>query len=104
MTVNPSPIRVLLVEDDEDDYRLTRALLAEIQSRKFQLDWVSTYDAGLEAIGRGQHDVYLLDYRLGTHHGLELLRVALERGCLAPLILITGEGDEQIDIEAMKAG
>ena len=104
MTVDPSPIRVLLVEDDEDDYRLTRALLAEIESRKFQLDWVTTYDGGLEAIGRGEHDVYLLDYRLGARHGLELLRTAIERGCQAPLILITGEGDEQIDLEAMKAG
>ena len=60
---------MLLVEDDRRRLPLTRSLLAEIQSRKFQLDWVSTFEAGLEAIGRGQHDVYLLDYRLGPKTG-----------------------------------
>ena len=97
-------IKVLLVDDDEDDYVLTRDWLAETQGAKFELTWVATYGAGLEAIARNQHDVYLCDYRLGEHSGLELLRTAIANGCQAPIILLTGQGDHAVDLEAMKAG
>ena len=53
------PIKVLLVDDDEEDYILTRDLLFEIDRHRYRLDWVSDYGPALEAIGRGQHEVYL---------------------------------------------
>jgi two-component sensor histidine kinase/CheY-like chemotaxis protein len=96
-------LRVLLVEDDPDDYALTRDLLGD-SGRRFNLDWVSTYDAGLEAIRRQEHDVYLLDYRLGGRDGLELLREASAAGARKPMILLTGQGGREIDLEAMRAG
>lgn len=98
------PIRVLFVDDCEADYVLTRHLLSEIEGRQFELDWVPTYDAALEVMDRRQHDVYLLDYRLGERDGLELLREALRRGIKAPMIILTRLGDREVDIEAMKAG
>jgi two-component system CheB/CheR fusion protein len=58
----------------------------------------------VEALGRNGHDVYLLDYRLGQRNGLELLRDAVQRGCQTPIILLTGQGEREVDIEAMKAG
>src|SRR4030095_15094907 len=99
-----SGIRVLLAEDDEDDYVVTRDLLAEIPGSPFQLERIKDYETALEAIARNQHDVYLLDYRLGERTGLELLHEAVRRGCQAPIILFTGQGEREIDIEAMKAG
>ncbi|MCH8055843.1 MAG: GAF domain-containing protein [Deltaproteobacteria bacterium] len=98
------PVRILLVDDDEDDYIITRTLLSEIEEGKFVLEWVATYNAALEAIGRNQHDGYLVDYRLGDCSGLDLLREALRNGCEAPMILLTGQGDREVDIQAMKAG
>ena len=76
------PVRVLLVEDDEDDYFLTRDLLSEIQGQPFHLEWVKDYDTALEAMGRNGHDVYLLDYWLGQrqpvgHPDALLLHVTL---------------------------
>ncbi|MGD0260773.1 MAG: response regulator [Verrucomicrobiota bacterium] len=97
-------IKVLLVEDDEDDFVITRDLLSEIPGRRFALDWVKTFDASLEAMCLNQHEVVLVDYRLGAHNGVELLRAALERGCQAPVILLTGAGQPQVDLEAMQAG
>ena len=99
-----APIRVLLVEDDQDDCLLIRDMLNEIKGRTFELDWANTYASGLDAILRTQHDIYLLDYRLGAATGLDLLRAAVAGGSTAPLILITGEGDESIDLDAMRAG
>jgi len=64
------PIRVLLVDDDEDDYVLTREMFAGVAGKRFHLDWVSNYDDALEAIARSGHDVYLIDYRLGAKTGI----------------------------------
>jgi DNA-binding NtrC family response regulator len=97
-------IRVLLVEDDEDDYILTRGLFTNMKGRRFQLEWVKSYTQGLEVMLRNQHDVCLLDYRLGARNGIELLTEAQSKGCQAPIILLTGLGAHQVDVEAMKAG
>ncbi|BCX06951.1 MAG: histidine kinase [Fischerella sp.] len=97
-------IRVLLIDDDEDDYILTRDWFKEFQVASCTLEWVNNYQAGRDAIASGQYDVYLVDYRLGDGNGLELLREAVDHGCTAPIIFLTGQGDREIDIEAMKAG
>ncbi|HVF87131.1 MAG TPA: EAL domain-containing protein [Pyrinomonadaceae bacterium] len=104
MTAPPRPIRALLVDDDEDDYVMTREMLSEVKGEVFRLDWVPSYHDALETIRRGEHDVYLLDYRLGGHNGLDILREARGGGCGAPMILLTGQGDDAVDVEAMKAG
>jgi diguanylate cyclase (GGDEF)-like protein/PAS domain S-box-containing protein len=98
------PIRVLLVDDDEDDYVMTRELLSESGSSLFQLDWVFNYDQAIAAIERREHDVYLLDYRLGEQSGLDILRHGGTKSPQSPMILLTGQGDELVDIEAMKQG
>lgn len=98
------PIRVLLVEDDEDDYVLTRDLLEEIEQQPYLLEWVSTFEAGQEALAAKRHDVALIDYRLGARHGLELIERAIAKGHNAPLILLTGQSEAEIDRLAMVAG
>jgi signal transduction histidine kinase len=97
-------LRVLIADDDEDDYILTRDLLLRIGRPRFQLDWTPSYEGALQAIELNQHDVYLLDYHLGHADGLQLLREALARGCKAPIILLTGNDNWETDVEAMKAG
>ena len=97
-------LSILLVEDDEDDYVLTRELLSENYGDGFQLEWKIGYDDGLKALLSGGHDVCLLDYRLGEHSGIDLLRRALDGGCETPVIVLTGQGDRSVDVEAMRAG
>lgn len=97
-------LKILLVEDDEDDYILTRDLLSEIQTMPHELVWTDQYGEALEHMQNNRHDVYLLDYRIGATDGLELLRQAVVGGCRGPIILLTGQGDRQVDVEAMRAG
>lgn len=97
-------IRVLLVEDDEDDYVMTRDLIGEIAGARYEIEWARTCDEAVQAIERNAHDVYLLDYRLGGGTGLDLLRQISQGECLAPVILMTGQGDKETDMEAMQAG
>jgi signal transduction histidine kinase len=97
-------IRVLLIEDDEDDYVFTRDLLTEIGGERFELEWASTYERGLTRVLEDCFDVCLLDFRLGARTGLDLLREARSANGRAPIILMTGQGDQEIDLEAMRSG
>ena len=101
-SVDNALLKVLLVEDDEDDYVIIRDLLSEME--RFELEWLTDYDDALGAMEREEHDVCLLDYRLGKRSGLELLREALRRGYKVPIILLTGQGDREVDLKAMQAG
>jgi FixJ family two-component response regulator len=95
---------ILLVDDDEDAFVLSRALLSEAAPARMQLEWAGSYREALEAMRRNQHDAYLVDYYLGAKTGLDLLREARAAGLDAPVIMLTGQGDREIDYEAMEAG
>jgi PAS domain S-box-containing protein len=101
--MSDAPVKVLLVDDDEDDYIITRDLILRIAGR-YHLDWVNNYNGALDAIQRREHDIYLLDYRLGERTGLELLCESQQFNARAPMILLTGQGDQEVDMQAMKAG
>ena len=93
----------MLVDDDRDDYVITRELFAELSS-SYTLDWVADFDAGLRELVSNAHDVYLLDCRLGARDGIDLLRQGLQGGCKAPIIIMTGQADRELDYAAMQAG
>lgn len=97
-------VRILFIDDDEDDFILTKDLLSEADGRLYSMQWVSNYDAGLQAISHNSHDICLLDYQLGSRTGLELLREAVAAGCKAPIIMLTGKDAHDVDIKAIKAG
>ena len=97
-------VRVLLIDDDEDTFIVTRELLTEVQGRAVLLEWAAGFDAGLEIIAKQEHDVYLIDHRLGLRDGSELLGEAIKLGCQAPMIMLTGQVDHEADLQAMKAG
>lgn len=98
------PIRILLVDDDEDFYLLTRGVLSDITQQRYQLDWQASYESALQAMEVTPYDIYLLDYRLSPHTGLELLREVSARGSQVPTILLTSQGDHDLDVEAMQSG
>jgi len=102
--MNNHPVKVLLIDDDEEDFILTRYIFDEFKDNQFRLDWLDNFDDGLRAVREDRHDIYLVDYRLGERTGLELLRAAIGAGCTAPVILLTGQGDKEIDFQAMQAG
>src|SRR5205085_141777 len=97
-------VSVLLVDDDYEDYIITRDLLSDVGRETYDLEWASNYDKALEAIDRDKPDVCLVDYRLGEHNGLELLQEAHDHSWKVPMILLTGIGDYKVDMEAMKYG
>ncbi|MBL8165962.1 MAG: MEKHLA domain-containing protein [Anaerolineae bacterium] len=98
-------LRVLMVDDSEPQHILVKSLLAAAKRIHFQVESASTYAAGLEMMIRNQHDVCLIDYLLdGDRNGVALIEEAQQLGCQTPVILLTGKGDYEIDLAAMRAG
>jgi len=102
--MNDTSVRVLLVDDDKEDYVLVRRYLEQARSGSFDVQWVSTFEDALSAIEGTAHDVCLLDYVLGARTGIELLSQMPSAGHDLPTILLTGKGSLELDIEAMEMG
>jgi putative two-component system response regulator len=96
--------RVLLIEDDEEDYLFTLELLRRIAPSGYELSWASDYHSGLAACRSGTFDVCLVDYRLGADSGIDLARELVGDGSTMPIILLTGHDDRELDARAANAG
>jgi PAS domain S-box-containing protein len=79
-------------------------MLSSFEDQPVDLEWVSTWQGGIEAIRRASHDVCLLDYRIGGGDGLELLKESRRSPHNIPVVLLTGVADYPLDVEAMELG
>jgi len=97
-----SDIRVLLVDDDEEDYFIIQRLFASMRGVQCSLEWISNSDDAIVAIQEARHDVFLIDYRLDARTGLDVLQEvnAIDRS--EPFILLTGVGDQEIERESLQ--
>ncbi|HEY4286026.1 MAG TPA: ATP-binding protein [Puia sp.] len=104
MLPSHSTTRILIVEDDEDDFLIIEACIKDIPDKEFLIDWCYDYDDAIQRISEGRYDIYFVDYLLGEKTGLQLLEEAISLGCGEPLILLTGIGSRDVDIQAMNMG
>jgi signal transduction histidine kinase len=99
-----SQISVLLVEDDDDDYLLTRDLLTRLPGPRYDVHRSEDSASAFAAVAEGGYDVCLVDYRLGPDNGVDLVRELIAAGYDVPIIILTGQGDHDVDVEAASAG
>ncbi len=99
------PVRILVVEDREEDYRFLCMLLRRPQmAGTYELDWAVSFDEGIAKLSVNRYDAGLFDYSLGGSTGLDLLRDAVSNGADMPIILLTGMDNPQVDEEALRNG
>jgi diguanylate cyclase (GGDEF)-like protein len=96
--------KILLIDDDRLQFRLTQANFRNFRGEHYELEWAETYEAGLERLMAGTYVACLLDYQLGPRDGLQLIREAMARGCRTPIVFLTAESGELVDVAAMEAG
>jgi len=96
--------RILLIDDDRLQFRLTKAHFQNFHVDAYELDWAGTYDDGLARLMSGDYAACLLDFQLGDRDGLQLIREAIGLGCRTPIVFLTAESAESVDINAMEAG
>jgi len=103
--VNTSqPVRICIIDDDEDDFILTSGFINSIEDRTFEIQWCYNYNTALEYIAAKKFHLYFVDYRLGAKTGIDLLAEAMKLNCEEPIILLTGKGNSAIDKQAMQMG
>lgn len=95
------PIRALLMEDDIGQARLAQRRL---ERAGYAVDWAKDGDEGLARYQPGAYDVLLIDRQMPGQDGLDVLRALTTLGSLPPTIMVTGNGDEEVAVEAMKLG
>lgn len=99
-----SLLRILIIDDDKDDFFITSSYIKKIPGIDAQIDWCDDYDRALKFISDRQYDIYFVDYLLGARSGVELLQDALKLNCEEPIVMLTGKGRRLLDIEAMESG
>lgn len=96
--------KILLIDDDRLQFRLAQAHFEKFRGERFDLHWSETFEHGLSQLLSGDYAACLLDYQLGPRNGLELIRQAVTANCRTPIVFLTAESSEHVDIEAMNAG
>ena len=103
MPENPAT-RILIIDDDEDDFFITSEYLRQIEEHKLAISWCYKFQDAIDHVRNRNFDIYFVDYRLGAKTGLDFLKEAIRLGCEEPIILLTGKGNKEIDVEAMQVG
>ncbi len=104
MPNTPIVCKILIVDDDEDDFFIISELIRMIPDGRYAIDWASKYDDAFQKLSEQSYDLYFLDYRLGARSGMELLKEAIEAGCEKPIILLTGGGNIRTEHAALQSG
>ena len=92
-------IKILLVDDDEDDYVIISDTLSQIKNQDFDFFWAAGFRESRDMIQEGEYDICL-----GEINGIELMREFKEQGIEIPVIILTGQGDHDVDVRAMEEG
>ncbi len=97
-------IKILLIEDDEEDFIITKDILTENKNINYTLSWASSIENALEMIQKNKYDVFLVDYILGTRNGFDFIDKVSKLGVNTPSILLTGMDNFETDNKALEQG
>ena len=96
-------LNILLIEDDADDYILTRDLLLK-GAPEYQLSWVKSKQEAIEKVQQEDFDVILCDFHLGADDGQAIIECLRENHVETPVIFLTGQGTDDLSKRAIQLG
>ncbi len=97
-------MRVLLIEDNDDDALMVREMLAAAKQVAFEVECAERLSTGLVSLAAGGVDVVLLDLSLPDSQGLATFDAVYARVPVVPIVVLTGYHDEAFGVQALKAG
>ena len=96
-------IQVLLIEDEEPIRRVLSRILSE-ENENYQVTEAVDGKEGLKILGSKQFDLVLCDIKMPKMDGIEVLQKSNEKNIHVPFIMLTGHGNVETAVEAMKLG
>lgn len=103
LSARESPL-ILLVDDNPDDRETYARALKKIDEVSYRYAEAAGGDSMLSYLAASNPDCVLLDYSLPGRNGLELLRQVVVDYPFLPIVMMTGQGNENIAVQAIKAG
>lgn len=97
-------IRLLVIDDNEDDRELCRRTLQKVKSTHYHIVEAANGDNGLELIEEFHPHCILLDYFMPGRNGIEILKCIRARHPYISVIMLTGQGNESVAVQVMKEG
>jgi CheY-like chemotaxis protein len=97
-------IRVLLIEDEENDAKLIRGMLSKAEGPRFELDCVDRLSAAVDRLGSGVYDMILSDLALPDSAGIDTFEKVQETAGVTPVIVLSGYQSEEMAVKAVKEG
>ena len=97
-------MHLLVVDDSRADFEIISRELDRVRSFLSDAEHCTDASSCLEALASEVFDCVLLDYRLGPDSGLDVLTALRGEGYDHAVIMLTGQGDERVAVEAMKRG
>ncbi len=95
--------RVLVVEDDNQQARFIQLILTKY-TPPFDVQLANDGPVAVELASKEKYDVITLDYNLPSMTGLQVLEQLKKLDIQAPIIMVTGQGDEKIAVQALRNG
>ncbi len=96
--------RYLVIDDDPGDIEIVRRLLEDISEGETEVTAFTDVESALPELNSKGFDLIFIDYFLGEKTGLDAFESIRSQGCESPVVLLTGQGNEQVAVDAMKAG
>jgi PAS domain S-box-containing protein len=103
ITVSPPPLRVLILEDNPRDAKLTASVL-ESQGCKVQFDVTDSQEVFRERLEKAEYDVIVSDFNLRDWTAMDALEILKCSGKDVPLIVVTGSLGDEASVECIKQG
>jgi DNA-binding response OmpR family regulator len=98
------PIRVLLIEDNDDDAVIVRETLREAGERHFHLETAPRLGDGLRCLDEQQFDVVLLDLSLPDSFGIETFDEVRSHSREIPIVVLSGNANDAVAMESLQRG
>lgn len=102
--MTPDTYRVLAVEDDATWRQMLRQALDTLERFEVVVDDVERAEEGLKAAVEVGYDLIFMDYELPDGDGIQTIENLRGRGVDVPIIMLTGEGDEEVASQAIRSG
>ena len=97
-------LRILVIDDDEDDYFILFGLLHQISDLKIECKWCNNNSEAVTLLTGNTFDLYFVDYLLGAQTGIDIISDAISLGASKPIVLLTGMGSSKADKKAVEVG
>jgi signal transduction histidine kinase len=97
------PTRTLIVEDNPGDAFLVQEQLSQV-STPFDIESAEDLSTAMKAVSIKPPDVVLLDLNLPDSHGTETIRQMIRKLPNVPVLVLTGQDDEQLALRAVQEG